>query len=212
MSENLPHRLSMLPKSGGYVVPFFVAWIDGKPDFRVIRPGVIAECHNYKICWLCGGPLGAYKAFVVGPMCAINRTSSEPPSHKDCAIYAAMTCPFMVNPERVRRESNLPGDRSDPAGIHLDRNPGVSLVWITKSYKPFRAGDGVLFSMGTPEERLWFARGRQATVSEIAHSINTGIPLLMKLAEEDGPDAVEALTKLQAALLEELPKEAPSGA
>jgi len=45
-------------------------------------------CVRHKRCWLCGQPLGKFMCFVVGPMCAINKTSAEPPSHRDCALYA----------------------------------------------------------------------------------------------------------------------------
>lgn len=36
----LPRRMAELPTDHiGRPVPWFVAWIDGKPDFRVIGPG-----------------------------------------------------------------------------------------------------------------------------------------------------------------------------
>jgi hypothetical protein len=51
-----PHmaHLPILPK--GFPLPWFVATIDGVPDFRVIAPGKIALAHNARKCWLCGEP------------------------------------------------------------------------------------------------------------------------------------------------------------
>jgi hypothetical protein len=145
-------------------VPWFVAWIDGVPDFRVIAPGKIAEAHNHRKCWICGEKVGKYLASVIGPMCAINRVASEPPSHRECAEFAAKACPFLTRPKMRRNERDLPQERCDPAGQHIPRNPGVALIWITKSYRPFHAGNGVLFEVGEPMETLWFAEGREVMI------------------------------------------------
>jgi hypothetical protein len=42
----------------GYPTPRFVEWINGKPDFRVMRSKHFADCINRKLCWICGEPLG----------------------------------------------------------------------------------------------------------------------------------------------------------
>ena len=184
--SEIPAKIKKLPVNKDlYPVPWFVAWIDGVPDFRVIGPRKMQDAVQMRLCWICGEPLGGWMAFVIGPMCAINRTSSEPPSHKDCAVFAAKACPFLANPERPRRISNLPEGREDPAGIAIDRNPGVVLVWITRSYKIYPVDNGVLFEIGPMESVHWFARGRMATRSEVMESITTGLPLLKKAAEED---------------------------
>lgn len=202
----IPLRIKKLPlNKDGYPVPWFVAWVDGVPDFRVIGPNKIRDAVKIKLCWVCGEPLGAYMAFVIGPMCAINRVSSEPPSHRDCAIFSAIACPFLSNPERPRRESSLPDGYQDPAGISIDRNPGVTLIWITKSYKIIRLDKGILFEIGNREEVLWYARGRLATREEVIVSIETGIPQLEKAAEEDGEQAVALLEKRSLAVMEFLP-------
>lgn len=182
----LPTRIKALPVDHrGYPVPWFVAWIDGKPDFRVAdaRKRVIAV--NEHRCWICGERLGTYLAFVIGPMCAVNRISSEPPSHRDCAEFSARACPFLARPHAKRREAGLPETKVDPAGIMLERNPGVALIWITKGYRIIRTADGILFEVGPPREWLAFAEGRRATPEELQHSIVTGLPLLREIAEND---------------------------
>src|SRR5215467_3774641 len=93
----LPKRMLALPIDGrGYPVPWFVAWIRGEPDFRVIKPGGAEIAYHRNLCWLCGQRLGTYKTFVIGPMCTLNRVSAEPPSHRDCAEFAAKACPFLT--------------------------------------------------------------------------------------------------------------------
>ena len=183
----------------GFPVPKFVSWIDGKPDFRVVDGRWMGKAVNHKLCWLCGERLGRHLAFVIGPMCAVNRVNSEPPSHLDCAHFAVQACPFMVNPQRKRDTYNYPEGTQTPAGIPLDRNPGVMLIWVTDNYKPFRARTdvdpgipgGVLFRLGDPTHLEWWARGRKATREEILASFYSGLPLLRKIAESDGEDAVE---------------------
>jgi len=185
----------------GYPVPWFVAWIDGKPDFRVIRPGGVAEALRHEKCWLCGGRRGRFGAFVIGPMCAINRVSAEPPSHRDCAEFAVKACPFLVRPNAKRRDANLPDATEKPAGEMLARNPGVSLLWISDRWSPFRAENGILFDVGAPTEVSWWREGRPAMRGEVIESIDTGFPTLSAMAEKEGPGAVEALQRQHAAAM-----------
>jgi len=205
----IPARMAALPRDKhGRPVPWFVL-IDehGTPDFRVIRAHGIHDAWRFRWCWTCGQPLGRHTAFVIGPMCAVNRVTAEPPSHRECAIYSAVACPFLSTPTMVRRERGLP-DHVDPPGVMLLRNPGVAVVWASAGgWKPFRAGDGsgVLFDVGDPTEVLWFTHGRQATVEEIHASINAGMPALRDVAEKQGPHAVNELNRQVAVALRLLP-------
>jgi hypothetical protein len=191
----IPKRMQKLPISPkGYPVPWFVAWIDGVPDFRVIGPDKLVQAVNYKRCWLCGEPLGVHKTFVLGPMCTVNRTSAEPPCHLDCADYAVRACPFLTQPKMRRNEVGLPEDHQLPGGVMIKRNPGVTALWITKRYSAWRdPSGGALFTVGDPEQVFWFAEGRKAKREEVDNSIKTGLPLLMDVAEEEGPEAIEEL-------------------
>lgn len=204
----IPLRLKSLPISPkGWPVPWFVGWIkngkpckpgDGEPDFRTMDGDKFKLALRQHRCWVCGGLLGIHKAFTIGPMCAINRVISEPPSHRDCAIFSAQVCPFLSQPRMRRNEKDLPEETTGPAGFHLKRNPGAICVWITKSYRAFRprhGGDGILFSLGHPLEVLWFAEGRKATRSEVMASINSGYPSLLEIAAQEGPSALEALER-----------------
>lgn len=174
---DMPRRIAALRRNGdGYPVPWFVAWIDGKPDFRVIAPGKILQAVKYSRCWLCGGLLMGTPAFVIGPMCAVNRVSAEPPSHPSCATYAARVCPFLTNPKKERRDTGKPEDAAEPAGVMLTRNPGVALVWCAPAWTTFDAPGGALFHVGEPSRVEWWAEGREATRDEVVASIESGYP------------------------------------
>jgi hypothetical protein len=186
-------------------VPWFVAWFkdgkpcaagDGEPDFRVADTRKMAVAMKQHLCWTCGSPMGVYKGFILGPMCAINRVISEPPSHRDCCVWSARNCPFLSKPRMVRNEKDMPSGMVDAAGFGLKRNPGAVAVWVTKSYHPFKphmGNAGVLFSVGLPVEVLWFAEGQRATRKQVMATIESGYPKLMELAMLEGPDAMAAL-------------------
>jgi hypothetical protein len=206
----MPARIARLPRDKhGHPVPWFVAWIDDKPDFRLIGPDRITDALRFANCWICGQHIGATAAFVIGPMCAITRTAPEPPSHRDCAIYAARACPFLTHPAMRRRETGLPDGRTDPAGITIRRNPGVALVWITNTWHTYSAHNGLLFNVGNPIETLWYAEGRDATRNEVLTSIQTGLPLLEEEARADRrPDrALADLDRMHTAALAHIPTE-----
>jgi hypothetical protein len=207
-ASDMPARIKRLPVSPrGYPVPFFVAFIDGVPDFRVIGPGKIVDAVKHKKCWVCGEPLGRTFAMSLGPMCAVSRTISEPPSHRECAVYAAIACPFLSNPRMRRNETAIPADARDAAGTMLKRNPGTVAVWLTRGYRPWQPpGGGVLFSFDDPTEVLWFAEGRTATRDEVEASIYSGLPLLEAEAAKEGPHAIKALHRMTADALRYMPQ------
>lgn len=203
---DIPSRMRSLKISDeGYPIPYFVPYVKGKPDFRGMDGQKFGVCVRHKRCWLCGEPLGKYMTFVIGPMCAVNRVSSEPPSHRGCAEYAAMACPFLTQPRMRRNEKDLP--EGEVAGIMITRNPGVSLLWTTQEYRVFRAGEGVLFKVGDPMEVRFYAEGRKATREEIMTSITTGLPTLRAMAEKEGDDSVKELDKNYTAAMTLVPLE-----
>jgi hypothetical protein len=190
----LPPRLGRRPvNERGFPVPWFVSWVGGKWDFVNVDPRKIIEAYNRKICWLCGQPLGRYKSQVIGPMCSINRVSSEPSSHAECCEYAARACPFLARPNAKRNEKAHLGSAEDIPGIAIEHNPGACLIWTTKTVTPFRANGGVLFELGEPTSISWWCEGRKATRAEIDAAIEKGMPFLRAAAETEGSDAVKAL-------------------
>lgn len=211
---DMPARIKALPVDHrGFPVPWFVAWIDGKPDHRVIDSAKLSPAIRQRRCWICGQPLGAYLTFPIGPMCAITRTTSEPPSHRDCAEFSARACPFLSIPAKARREKHMPADGKPPPGEFLKRNPGAIALWICKDFEPFKVDSGLLFAVGHPSEVLWYCEGRRATREEVEHSIETGLPSLIELAKQDGESAIADLrNQISIASMYLPPKGAASGA
>jgi len=200
--ETMPPRMRDLPlDERGYPVPWFVAWVDGKPEFRAMDRHKFVTAIREKRCWVCGERLGINVCFVAGPMCGINRTSSEPPSHLECARWSAKNCPFLSNPRMVRREDeeiNNARLREDAAGFAITRNPGVAMLWITRQFEVFKDGKGGLFiQMGEPDSVEWWACGREATRAEVTASIDSGLPNLEAMArlENGGLEFLESSKK-----------------
>jgi hypothetical protein len=134
-------------------------------------------------------------------MCAVNRVSPEPPSHLECAIYSARACPFLTTPQMVRRDRGIPEGTVDPAGIMLRRNPGVALVWSSRSWRSFWVPGGELVDVGDPTSVRWFTEGRPATRAEVLASIGSGMPLLRAEAERDGERALAELDRMHGVAL-----------
>jgi hypothetical protein len=182
----------------GFPVPYFVAIVDGKPDHRIIDPVKHRRCIWHRLCWICGTPLTAFDAFTVGPMCGINRISAEPPAHRSCAEYSVRACPFLSRPHAHRREAGMPEEPlHKPGGVMLEHNPGVSLVWVSRTAKPFDAGNGVLYAIGEPTSLAFYAEGRPATRAEVERAVALGLP---KLLEADPPNDDAARAAFDSAL------------
>jgi hypothetical protein len=200
--ETLPSRMLTLPVDDrGYVVPWFVDWIDGKPEFRAMNPEKWVRAIKNKLCWVCGDRLGRWMSFVAGPMCGINRTSSEPPSHLECAQWSARNCPFLNNPQAIRREDENANALSKVVGgVGIQRNPGVAMLWTTNTYTVFDDGrGGRLLHMGEPNSVEWYASGRPATREEVLASIDSGFPALAEMAlKQEG--AMQYLNECRAKL------------
>lgn len=199
VEEPVPTRLKRRPRDHrGFIVPYFVAWMKdgvevnpphGAPDFRVVSANRMARCKRYRRCWVCGEPMGRNLVFTIGPMCAITRTTMEPPSHYECALYSVKVCPFLSRPMMKRHEKDMPEGHWAP-GAPILRNPGVSALWVTPSYTKFKPnGGGELLTVGDPERVEWWAKGRPATRAEVLASVESGLPALYNEADREGPVA-----------------------
>jgi hypothetical protein len=194
-------RLPVDPR--GFPIPAFVGWLDGKRDFRIVTAETVAHHAKERLCWICGRGLARLSTFVIGPMCAINRVSSEPPSHLDCARFAAKACPFLSEPRAVRNDRGLPDEAHAVAGVMIERNPGVTLLWTCRNWHRNRKG---LFELGAPSATKWFCEGREATREEVTTSVRTGLPTLLAMAKAEGPEAVAQLAAMSWAALAHFPK------
>jgi len=185
----LPERMRLLPlDKRGYPVPWFVMWANDEPNFQTADGEKVVRAIKESRCWICGGILGANKVFVSGPMCGVSRVSGEPPSHFECAEYAVRACPFMVYPKLQRNEEKVL-EGAYEVGNMIKRNPGVALLWYTRTYRVIPQRTGVLFAMGKPDKIAWFAHGRPATRREVEASVMEGFPELKSLAQTPEEEA-----------------------
>ena len=182
----VPDRIAKLPVLRGFHVPRFVEKVNGEFDFRIMSRDFLIAAVKLKLCWVCGEPLGRNKSFVIGPMCGITRTSAEPPSHHECAVYSAMACPFLTNPKMKRRDHENLKKITHSAGESIDRNPGVSAIWTCDNFERFSDGrGGILFKVGEPNKVEWYREGRLATRAEVQASIDSGCPALRAICDKE---------------------------
>lgn len=200
--------------SKGYPIPWFVdrkaPLRDGEADFRIMDGARLKLAVRENRCWVCGMKAnGSPMAFVAGPMCGINRTASEPPAHLACARWSARACPFLAYPKRVRDERDLPAGQM--AGIGILRNPGVAMVWESRKWSTWRPDSakaaGILFDLGEPSLVEWYCEGREATRAEVVASIETGLPILLRQAVQDGAEACFELGRMTERFMPFLPPE-----
>lgn len=211
-----PPRIKALRiSSQGFPIPWFVHQVpEAEPDLRIADEEKFVRAIKRKLCWICGQPLGRHQVFIIGPMCAVNRVTSEPPNHRQCAEFAARFCPFLSRPAFVRspREKLAHGEEAKlkpAAGMAIPRNPGVACLWEAEEYKLFRpqgGNEGLLINLGEPTRVDWWREGRSATRDEVEGSIATGLPLLMDLAVQQAGGA-EELHRQALIVTKYLPKE-----
>lgn len=213
----LPGYMKDLPIHRGYPVPWFVEWLNGEPEFRLADGRKRKRAVEETLCWCCGKSMFAHrfpmtKVFVIGPMCGVNRISSEPPCHRECAEWSAINCPFLSRPQAKRRDASDIPIAEEPAGVMLERNPAVTMLWPTLRYEVVRVPNGQLFRIGEPTDRLSFYReGRAATRAEILDSIDSGIPLLIENERPENRARAEAeIAAARTRLLRLLPAEVAS--
>ena len=104
-----PEPIAELPiDERGYPVPYFVKYIDGVPDFRVVDHAKVVNATIDRRCFICGSPLDDTFHFAMGPRSALFRQTNHGPSHKECIEYSLETCPFILYPNAQRRRAALP--------------------------------------------------------------------------------------------------------
>lgn len=198
LSTETPSAMKLRPVDHrGFPVPWFVTQKDknGLWDFVNIERRRMLEAMRYEKCWVSGQKLGRYRAFCIGPMCAINRTAGDPPVRKEIALWSVKVCPFMSRPKARRAAKNEDQVIEEGAGVDgvgIMRNPGVTGVWITKNAE-YQRGRG--YYLGDPLEVTWWAEGRPATRAEVMSSVESGIHHLEGMAAEEGPEALSEFAR-----------------
>lgn len=89
----------------GYPIPFFVAYVNGKPDFRMLDPAKYKYCLEQNLCSICGKkhvPKNYF--FITGPIGLANGVHSDCPMHRGCAEYSLQICPHLYFEKAKRND------------------------------------------------------------------------------------------------------------
>lgn len=122
----------------GYPIPYFVAIVNGKPDFRLLDAAKQKICAEHRKCAICGEKLikGVYY-FISGPLGAKNQVSTDPPMHRECAEFSMQVCPHLHFEKATRRDNNLPAEKGRVIGgfaMIMDK-PDCMFVITADKYK-----------------------------------------------------------------------------
>lgn len=109
----IPKELSHLKiDERGYPVPFFVSWINGKPEFRYLNNERQEMIIENKLCHICGLKLYKdYSYFISGPVGLQNRISSDAGMHRVCAEFSLRACPHLYLQKAERRQNDELGKK-----------------------------------------------------------------------------------------------------
>jgi hypothetical protein len=167
----LPAHMQSLPiDERGYPIPWFVSWIDGKPDFRLLDEENFRRAFRENRCTVCGKPLGRFKSFVGGPMNVIQLISGEPPLHRQCALFSVKACPFLLLPLAKRRMNGITEETlGGPGDVFVEENPGITSIYTCTRFRPGASG---VFHFGDITSLEWFTQGREATEEEIREALH----------------------------------------
>ena len=95
-----PAMQTLAVDARGYRIPYTATvGTDGKPDFRVVDTVKSRRCIVYRLCAVCGQPMGEQIAFVGGPRTMKNHLFFDTAMHEECAVYALQVCPFLAAPK-----------------------------------------------------------------------------------------------------------------
>ena len=194
LMADAPEKIRFLPiNEKGFYVPWFSHWEGDKPIVQIADMRKMRLAIRKKLCWICGHPLGSYGAFVVGSMCVVSRVCSEPPNHRDCALFAVRACPYITKPlsKRTGHKTGLP--LKDEPEFAFTGNPKLWLVYSTRSWSPHTSGESTFFRFGEPDWYEFFHEGRKATREEIDEGFAEAQPRLQQEAEQKGPQAIRYL-------------------
>jgi hypothetical protein len=186
-----PDRIARLPLDRrGFPVPWFVSWRDGLPQFPVVDAAKLGLAWSDERCWVCGERLGVHRSWVMGPMSVIEGATPEPPSHHDCATFAAEACPHLTTDARYSDNFGAADGYAQQGNISKIRSAATA-IWVTRGRgaTPFRAGGGILFKLDDPARLEWYAHGGKATDVDVRQAIAAVLPTLRLAAEADRREA-----------------------
>lgn len=185
----VPRYMRGRPIWNGFYVPYFVTWYKDRrqvhesvagaePSFPTIDKTREALCRRRRYCWICGRQMGTFKCFVMGPLAALQRISSEPPSHRECAVYAVQVCPFMIGGYDMVDAPDTINDDQQVFEEMSTKNEQLNVIWVCHDYtlQPADPSRGLfIYQMGQPSDVLLYHRGRPATLAQAVERVTNAI-------------------------------------
>jgi len=138
----------------GYPIPYFVPFIDGKPDFRYQDERKRQTCIDRKWCSICGKPLIDRSFwFISGPMGFQNKVATDAPMHEACARFSIQACPHLIFLKAERRSE----EPIDPTpGLLRDKPKEIYLIKSDKYKVQIQDGNQYFrFRVATHEKYVY---------------------------------------------------------
>lgn len=135
---DIPKELSHLKiDERGYPIPYFVSWIDGKPEFRFLDHARQEMIIEKGVCHICGKKLNKdYNYVISGPIGYQNRVSSDAAMHRVCAEFSLRACPHLYLQKAERRENDELGKKvAELPSVVLKEKPSILLLVRISKYK-----------------------------------------------------------------------------
>lgn len=166
MSFNLeiPKELSHLKiDSRGYPIPYFVTWINGKPEFRFLDHHRLEMIIDRKVCHICGKKLpDNLFYFIAGPLGLKNRISTDAGMHLVCAEFSLRACPHLFLQKAERRDNDPIAKQfgmKDPNQI-LEKPDTLYLVKTDKIKRIFENGRVYIHFRTVSTEKYVYEKGK----------------------------------------------------
>ncbi|HKX71391.1 MAG TPA: hypothetical protein VJM75_09200 [Acidimicrobiales bacterium] len=205
MSVSTPERIARLPRDDhDRPTPWFLMrFDDGHVDYRFVDGDKIGQAVEQCRCWVCGerferGQGARSRTFIVGPTALFTRTTGEPPMHRSCALYALRACPFLANPNKARRTSNVP-DEAFMVGDPILDNPGVALAWMCRRFDVDELDSGgCLFRLPYPSGLYAYTEGLPALREQLDAAMVIAEGRVRADAEQRGvePAEIESMVRV----------------
>lgn len=205
LPQPIPSRIKALPVQDGMPVPWFTAVVGDKYDLRFVDKAKIIPALRHNTCWICGQKLDVYRSFNIGPVSAINLITSEPPSHKECAQWAAKACPHLNQKQRQRNNSNLPSELEDRNPLGISETIEVSCVATVTNYA-IHPGKHLLIELKQVTDIEWLKHGVRATREEVVDALAKARSLIAEIAIQEGEKSLTKLESKYNKILTFLPK------
>lgn len=148
----IPKRLRQRPRQGGLPIPYVNSIGPLGADFRTVDNALRLDCGRRHLCGLCGQKLKTPVVLIGSEDDLAIKRWFDPPMHEECAVYAAMACPYLASPTRDYSKMQ---PKYLPDGQEVDRTfeevretpPELCMVWTP--------GCGVVEHRGTGFWTCW---------------------------------------------------------